>query len=155
MGVSQWRGGNGPLKNVDAKVVDGAGEMRLNQVTLPVVDMAESIAFYKRLGLIQIVDAPHYARFECPEGESTFSLHKAEGGVKPSEVVVYFETANLDAEVERLKSLGVVFDQDPQDEVWLWREARLKDPAGNRLCLFWAGEARKNPPWRLPASASA
>ena len=144
----------GRLKTGMQKSVGGAEGMRLNQVTLPAVDMAESIAFYKRLGLIQIVDAPHYARFECPEGESTFSLHKVEGAVKPSEAVVYFETANLDAEVERLKLLGVVFDQDPQDEVWLWREARLKDPAGNPLCLFWAGEIRKNPPWRLPASVS-
>jgi hydroxymethylpyrimidine/phosphomethylpyrimidine kinase len=27
--------------------------------------------------------------------------------------------------------------------------AWLRDPAGNQLCLFRAGENRRNPPWRL------
>ena len=27
--------------------------------------------------------------------------------------------------------------------------AYLRDPAGNLICLFWAGENRKNPPWRV------
>ena len=43
----------------------------------------------------------------------------------------------------------MAFDRLPTDERWLWREARLKDPAGNVLCLFHAGENRKNPPWRI------
>ena len=38
----------------------------------------------------------------------------------------------------------------PMDMSWLWREARLADPDGHRLCLFHAGENRKHPPWRLP-----
>ena len=29
------------------------------------------------------------------------------------------------------------------------REARLADPAGNRLCLFQAAEYRRYPPWRI------
>ena len=37
----------------------------------------------------------------------------------------------------------------PVDQPWQWREARLRDPDGNRLCLFHAGENRLNPPWRL------
>jgi hypothetical protein len=32
---------------------------------------------------------------------------------------------------------------------WLWREARLRDPDGHRVCLYRAGQNRKNPPWRL------
>ena len=48
--------------------------MNLNQVTLPVSDMAKATEFYLLLGFTQIVDAPHYARFECTEGSSTFSL---------------------------------------------------------------------------------
>ncbi len=49
--------------------------MRLNQVTAAARDLEVSIAFYSLLGLRLIVKNPHYARFELPEGEATFSLH--------------------------------------------------------------------------------
>ncbi len=26
-----------------------------------------------------------------------------------------------------------------------------EDPAGNRICLFYGGEIRKNPPWKVKA----
>ena len=42
--------------------------MELNQVTLSVTDIPRAVAFYKLLGFKQIVDAPHYARFECRPG---------------------------------------------------------------------------------------
>jgi hypothetical protein len=67
-------------------------------------------------------------------------------------VVVYFECAELDAKVAGLAAQGFVFTKLPKDERWLWREARLMDPSGNVLCLFSAGENRRNPPWRLPAT---
>jgi catechol 2,3-dioxygenase-like lactoylglutathione lyase family enzyme len=128
--------------------------MNLNQVTVPASDVARSIEFYRRLGLILIVeDLPKYARFECPEGESTFSVEKLSGRIGENGPVVYFECEDLDATVARLKAGGIVFDLDPQDQPWLWREARLKDPDGNRICLFTAGTNRKSPPWRLSDSA--
>jgi uncharacterized glyoxalase superfamily protein PhnB len=65
--------------------------------------------------------------------------------------MVYFECDDLDARVAALKAAGVVFDSDPADQPWLWREARLRDPDGNRLCLFFGGENRVNPPWRVSA----
>lgn len=40
--------------------------MRLNQVTMPRTNVAESVEFYTKLGLIQIVASDHYARFVCP-----------------------------------------------------------------------------------------
>ena len=52
--------------------------MNLNQVTLPAINVPESATFYRRLGFTQIVSTPHYARFECPEGDATFSVHAAE-----------------------------------------------------------------------------
>ena len=123
--------------------------MNLNQVTLPALDMARSVDFYRRMGFQQIVDAPHYARFECPTGDATFSLHHVPQTADETHVVVYFETPTLDADVHRLQQAGFDFTQLPRDEPWLWREARLNDPAGNVLCLFHAGEIRKNPPWKL------
>jgi catechol 2,3-dioxygenase-like lactoylglutathione lyase family enzyme len=123
--------------------------MNLNQVTLPATDLERSVDFYRRMGFRQIVGAPDYARFECPAGDSTFSLHRVDRTVPESHVVVYFETAEIDLEVQRLQAAGFEFSRLPRDERWLWREARLKDPSGNELCLYRAGENRKNPPWRM------
>jgi catechol 2,3-dioxygenase-like lactoylglutathione lyase family enzyme len=122
--------------------------MHLNQVTLPTRDLERAKSFYKTLGLKLIVDSPpRYARFVCPQGDSTFSIElsdHAAGGSK-----IYFECENLDAEVERLKAAGLRFDSGPVDQAWLWREAHLRDPDGNMLCLFHAGKNRLDPPWRL------
>lgn len=124
--------------------------MNLNQVTLPALDLSESVPFYELLGLTLIVDAqPHYVRFECPTGDSTFSLHQVAGPIADSGVAVYFETNLLDDEVDRLQASGLQFELLPTDQSWRWREARLRDPAGNLIILFFAGEDRKNPPWRV------
>ena len=123
--------------------------MNLNQVTLPAVDLAASVAFYRTLGFRLIVDTPHYARFECPEGGATFSLHVVDAVPVDSGILVYFEHEALDELVADLQSKGVMFTQEPADQRWLWREARLRDPAGNALCLYRAGENRRNPPWRV------
>jgi predicted enzyme related to lactoylglutathione lyase len=123
--------------------------MRLNQVTLPATDVGASAGFYRRLGLVQIVDAlPDYARFECPEGDSTVTIHRVEEPPTGPGVVVYLECEDLDSAVSALKAKGVRFDSDPRDQPWLWREAYLHDPAGNLICLFHAGRNRRYPPWR-------
>lgn len=125
--------------------------MRLNQVTAAAHDLDLSIAFYELLGLKLIVKSPHYARFEAPQGDATFSLHLAEGPIPQQNAPqLYFECDDIDAETERLKRAGVVFEQEPKMQTWLWYEAWLRDPAGNQICLFRAGENRRNPPWRLP-----
>ena len=123
--------------------------MNLNQVTVPATDVDQSVEFYQRLGLELIVRSPHYARFKCPEGDSTFSVHLTDKPQLPSNTVVYFETRDLDDRVSQLQRQGIAFLQQPRDETWLWREARLIDPAGNTICLYWAGANRLNPPWRI------
>ena len=124
--------------------------MRLNQVTVPALDVEASVAFYRGLGLRLIVSAlPRYARFECPDGDSTFSLHQVQQSPAGPGAIVYFECESLDNTVSELKGLGYRFTQDPKDEPWLWREARLVDPSGNVVCLYSAGENRRNPPWRM------
>jgi catechol 2,3-dioxygenase-like lactoylglutathione lyase family enzyme len=123
--------------------------MNLNQVTLPALNVAQSVAFYKRMGFELIVDAPHYARFKCPQGEASFSVHRVDAVPGASDVVVYFENAALDQTVQDLEAKGIQFTQKPRDEPWLWREARTKDPSGNVICLYWAGVNRLSPPWRV------
>jgi catechol 2,3-dioxygenase-like lactoylglutathione lyase family enzyme len=124
--------------------------MRLNQVTVPLIDYEASKAFYLRLGLKLIVDSPpHYARFEMPEGGSTFSIEKVDGWTGGDWPEVWFESDRLDELVLELKERGVVFEREPETMSYLWRVAQLRDPAGTRIALYHAGENRLNPPWRV------
>lgn len=124
--------------------------MNLNQATIYCSKTNETAEFFQKLGLHLIVDSlPRYARMECPDGDSTLSINIADEATAANQVVLYFECEDLDAEVARLKSLGLEFIQEPRDEQWLWRQAYLLDPNGNKICLFHAGENRKNPPWRV------
>jgi catechol 2,3-dioxygenase-like lactoylglutathione lyase family enzyme len=126
--------------------------MNLNQITIPVKHMNEATAFYLKLGFTQIVDTPHYARFECPEGNSTFSL-ALETSDFSNGATIYFEHENLDLWVTTLRSIGIEFYQQPTDQSYLWREAILYDPSGNKIKLYWAGENRLYPPWRVDKHA--
>lgn len=124
--------------------------MNLNQVTIYTDKPLETAEFYQKLGLQIIVDSlPRYARLLCPDGDSTLSIHTAENAENSSNIVLYFECENLDEKVKELKNLGLKFEQEPQDESWLWRESYLKDPNNNKICLFYAAENRQNPPWRI------
>ncbi|MDR6114825.1 MULTISPECIES: VOC family protein [unclassified Sphingomonas] len=121
----------------------------MNQVTVGATDFDASVRFYCALGLRLIVSArSEYARFELPEGEATFSIH-LQDHVSPEGPIIYFEVDDVDATAARFKAQGGTLVSEPQDQPWLWREARLLDPSGNRLCLFHAGPNRRNPPWRI------
>ena len=132
--------GHGPMGHGRVRL-DVAGAGTLNQVSLPAGDVAAARAFYRRLGLTPVVDTDHYLRFEA-DGGATLSLHDG----PPT---VYLECDELDQTIARLRGAGVPVEE-PVDQPWLWREARLSDPAGNRLCLYRAGENRRFPPWRVP-----
>ena len=125
--------------------------MRFNHVTLDVADLERSKAFYEALGLVQIVDSPpRYARFVFPDGDATLSVEvTGETTAGPPSAQLFFECDALDETVAALKSKGLVFDQDPTDMFYLWREAHLRDPDGHDVRLYYAGENRLNPPWKL------
>jgi catechol 2,3-dioxygenase-like lactoylglutathione lyase family enzyme len=127
--------------------------VRLNEVTVGSTNVDRSEAFYRVLGLTLIVKNEQYLRFECPDGEGTFSVELGEEVCDEGQVTVYFESDKLDSEYERLRRAGIEFEQPPTDMPWLWREARLRDPDGHRLCLFYAGRNRRHPPWRLPSDS--
>ena len=93
--------------------------MDLNQITVPVTDVERSIDFYEKLGLKLIVKAlPDYARFECPEGYDTFSLHRTDLQCAQG-IWVYFEVQNLDDYVNNLIKKNVIFEELPNDKSWL------------------------------------
>ena len=141
-------GGAGPIGQGAVRLDVGDGP-RLNQVTLTGTDYQRSVEFYRKLGLRQIVDnPPDYARFETAGG-GTFSIQ-----IDPEEKIsattaVYFECDDLDERVEQLARSGIPFEHGPRNQPWMWREARLRDPDGNIIFLYKAGEARRFPPWRV------
>ena len=140
--------GHGPLGQQAVRLDTGLG-LRLNQVTVTGKDFTKMVDFYRRLGLKQIVDSPEnqYARFEA--GGATFSIQCDPEAEIGETVAVYFECDDLDERVERLARSGIPFEHGPRNQPWMWREARLRDPSGNTIFLYRAGEARRFPPWRL------
>jgi hydroxymethylpyrimidine/phosphomethylpyrimidine kinase len=140
--------GSGPIGQANVRLDVGAGP-RLNQVTVTGTNYERSVDFYRRLGLKQIVDnPPDYARFETAGG-ATFSVQ-----IDPEEKIiattaVYLECDDLDERVEQLARSGLAFEHGPRNQPWMWREARLRDPDGNIIFLYKAGEARRFPPWRM------
>jgi catechol 2,3-dioxygenase-like lactoylglutathione lyase family enzyme len=124
--------------------------LRLNHVTLIVGELQRSLRFYRLLGLVPIVHAPpRYARFVFPGGDSTMSIEVTGEAALPARVQLYFECAALDERVALLRAAGMQFSQLPTDMDYLWREARLSDPDGHELRLYWAGPNRLDPPWKI------
>ncbi len=129
--------------------------MRLNQVTLPAIDVAACRDFYLEMGFVRIVDGPgnpDYVRLKAPRGDTTLSIQKQAclpDGPCPKIYLECDSAAALDENVHALRAQGMAFELAPADQRWLWREAWLRDPAGNRVCLYFAGENRLNPPWRV------
>ncbi len=124
--------------------------MRLNHVTLIVSNLNQSIAFYKKLGLLPIVlEEPRYVRFTLPIGDETISLEVTGEAIAESRVQLYLSCPNLDSTCEELKDKGLLFEQDPTDMDYLWREARLRDPDGHQIRLYADDGNRLNPPWRI------
>jgi hydroxymethylpyrimidine/phosphomethylpyrimidine kinase len=141
--------GSGPIGQSAVRLDVGAGP-RLNQVTVTGTKYKRSVEFYSRLGLRQIVDSPDtgYARFETAGGV-TLSVQ-----IDPDEKIlattaIYLECDDLDHRVEQLARAGILFEHGPRNQPWMWREARLRDPDGNIIFLYKAGEARRFPPWRM------
>lgn len=130
--------------------------IRLNQVTLAAKDMSASVSFYQKLGLTLIVDSvPRYVRFEFPAppdgGQpATISLHIAPENWQAQDhaPLVYFEIDDLDGYITEHE---LVPETPPENKPYLWREADIIDPAGNRIRLFQAGKNRRFPPWRIDA----
>ncbi len=128
--------------------------LRLNQVTLGAIDFAASVLFYQRLGLTLIVDSsPRYARFEFPTllngtEPATLSLHGVDTEwIAPAEwPLMYFE---VDDVTVFLADTNIVPISPPEMKSYLWEEADILDPSGNRIRIYKAGSVRRFPPWRI------
>lgn len=116
--------------------------------------MAASVSFYENLGLRVIVNsAPRYVRFEFPthsdgNNPATLSLHEvAVGWTAPTDgPLIYFEVDDIDGFIKDKKLTPLA---PPVTQSYLWREADILDPAGNRIRFYQAGDNRRFPPWRV------
>ena len=141
--------GAGPIGQGGVRLDVGPG-LRLNQVTVTGTNYRQSVDFYRTLGLRQIVDSPEngYARFETAGGATLSVQIDPEETISPT-TAVYLECDDLDERTEQLARNGIAFEHGPRNQPWMWREARLRDPSGNIIFLYKAGEARRFPPWRI------
>ena len=141
--------GAGPMGHAKVRLDVGTGP-RLNQVTVTGTNYERSVDFYRRLGLTQIVDSPDtgYARFETAGGV-TLSVQTDPDEKIIATTAIYLECDDLDERVEQLARSGIAFEHGPRNQPWMWREARLRDPDGNIIFFYKAGENRRFPPWRM------
>jgi hydroxymethylpyrimidine/phosphomethylpyrimidine kinase len=141
--------GSGPMGQGRVRLDVGAGP-RLNQVTVTGTNYGRSVDFYQRLGLRQIVDSPDtgYARFETAGGVTLSVQIDADERILAT-TAIYLECDDLDERVEQLARSGIAFEHGPRNQPWMWREARLRDPDGNIIFFYKAGENRRFPPWRI------
>jgi catechol 2,3-dioxygenase-like lactoylglutathione lyase family enzyme len=119
-----------------------AFDVHLDGLTLAVSNVRRSMKFYSEtLGFAVVVDAaPDFAMVRVgAKGGGTIgllSLRHAVGG-KAKRVTpamrngahVELTTSDLDGLYEKLKALGVAFDEPPHDEPWE-RSASARDPDG-------------------------
>ena len=141
--------GAGPIGQSNVRLDVGAGP-RLNQVTVTGTNYRRSTEFYRSLGLKQIIDSPDtgYARFETAGGV-TLSVQIDPHEKIQATTAIYLECDDLDERVEQLARSGIAFEHGPRNQPWMWREARLRDPDGNIIFFYKAGENRRFPPWRM------
>jgi lactoylglutathione lyase len=110
---------------------------------LVVADLGRAMRFYGEL-----LGATEIYRFPADGEPAYVSLQLADGsklalGVDPStvhrantalELCIY--ASDCDAAVERLRDAGVTIVDEPADQPWGERMARVEDPDGNRISVL-------------------
>jgi predicted enzyme related to lactoylglutathione lyase len=103
----------------------------------PVTDIKRARAFYENvLGLKSAMESAGGLWVEYEIGASTFAIGCYGEVWKPSDqgTCAAFEVDNFDAEIARLKSLGVKFSMEPMPTP-ICHFAIICDPDGNRILI--------------------
>ncbi|MGB0372534.1 MAG: VOC family protein [Opitutales bacterium] len=124
--------------------------MKINLTSIPVNDQAKALAFYtEKLGFVKKEDIPmgehRWLTLTSPEGVEGVELLLEPLGFAPAKEyykslyesgvpAMQFESSDLDAEMEKLQALGVVFRGEPQ-EMGGARFVMFEDTCGNLICL--------------------
>ncbi len=124
--------------------------MKINLAGVPVHDQEKALKFYTEvLGFEKKEDVPmgehRWLTLTSPEGAHGVEFLLEPMGFPPAAEyykalyeagipATSFESSNLDQEVEKLKSLGVVFKTEPM-EMGQVKMAVFDDTCGNYICL--------------------
>ena len=103
---------------------------------LAVADLAATRRFYEQLGFQQTYQfppdgEPGYVTME--RGEASIGLSLATDDVAPFAYWVYVD--DVDSTVEQLRAAGATIVEEPLDQPWGERVARVLDPAGTLVHL--------------------
>jgi uncharacterized glyoxalase superfamily protein PhnB len=119
--------------------------MRLVQARLVTDDVEALAAFYARLVAAHVTLNDYYV--EVPAGPATigfskrrFTEYRADDAPPPGSphdaLVLDFEVSDVDAEYERVASLGVEWVMPPTTQPWGNRSMIFRDPDGNLVNVF-------------------
>ena len=119
--------------------------MRLVQARLVTDDVEALAAFYARLVAAHVTLNDYYV--EVPAGPATigfskrrFTEYRADDAPRPGSphdaLVLDFEVSDVDAEYERVASLGVEWVMPPTTQPWGNRSMIFRDPDGNLVNVF-------------------
>ena len=106
-------------------------------------DMARALGFYRDLldGTVTYEfpgpdGAPAYASLEI--GGSTIGIGvdaTVADAPRPRPISIWLYATDCDAAVERLRAAGVTVTEEPTDQPWGERVARVLDPDGNEVII--------------------
>ena len=104
----------------------------ISAVTLTVQDMAQSVAFYRKIGLT-LARGGHHARFTTFQAGQGFInlIHASPPSGSWGRVILRVQ--DVDALHDRLLAAGLKPDSPPRDAAWGERYFHLKDPDGHEL----------------------
>jgi uncharacterized glyoxalase superfamily protein PhnB len=119
--------------------------MRLVQARLVTDDVEALAAFYARLVAAQVTLNDYYV--EVPAGPATigfskrrFTEYREDDAARPGSphdaLVLDFEVSDVDAEYQRVASLGVEWVMPPTTQPWGNRCMIFRDPDGNLVNVF-------------------
>ena len=108
--------------------------MRFSLVTVFVGDLTALRDWYTRtLGLTVSSETLRFVQLADDAGRPCVAFHVGQPIGRAEHVQLHFEVDDVDAEYERLRAAGLVFEEPPADKPWGWRVAALRDPAGHTV----------------------
>ena len=106
-------------------------------------DLTRALAFYRDLlgGSVGYefsgpAGAPAYVGLNLGSSHLGVGLSEATGACpSPRPISLWVYTPDCDAAVERLRAAGVTITEEPADQPWGERVARVLDPDGNEIII--------------------